>query len=255
MYQHDLKIQKGLKNKIQIQFKNSDQKRINVSTGTYVFSMFDSINQRQLVSKSLTVLDEGTTATKGLALLELSESDTIDLDTGIYKFTVASLDSDGSLEPTYANTYYGTSGQIELRQDGFPTLKASQVVLGDSQPINAFQIQYNHETSNYEYYSGKLNAEPQFNGNTALHTMAFYLTKYKGRILIEGSQENSPGYFANYAVISDKSYSTFSGIDYVNFYGVWQWVRVKYIPTQNPDTQDNRDLGYRGTVDKILYRS
>ena len=47
MYQRDLKIQKGIKNEVRIQFKNSDQKRVPVSnTQTFVFSMFDTTNQR-----------------------------------------------------------------------------------------------------------------------------------------------------------------------------------------------------------------
>jgi len=38
MYQRDLKIQKGIKNKVRIQFKNSDQKRIPINQhDVYVF--------------------------------------------------------------------------------------------------------------------------------------------------------------------------------------------------------------------------
>ena len=255
MYQHDLKIQKGLKNKVQLQFKNSDQKRINVSTGTFVFSMFDAVNNRQLIKKDITVIDDGaTTSTRGLGLLELSESDTLDLDVGKYQFTVASQGADGSYEPTYANTYYGVSGSIELRQDSFPVLQSSQEALGDGAIINQFQIQSNLQTGLYEYYSGNLYANPSFNGNTALHTMAFYLTGYKGRVLIEGTQENSPGFFANYAVLSDVTYNEFTGVDYKNFYGVWSYVRVRYIPEADP-LSDNRNISYRGTFDKVLYRS
>ena len=52
MYQRDLKIQKGIKNNIRVQFKNSDQKRIPISnTGTYEFSMFDAVNNRMLKIK------------------------------------------------------------------------------------------------------------------------------------------------------------------------------------------------------------
>ena len=54
MYQRDLTIQKGIKNQIRIQFKNSDQKRVSVATTqTFVFSMFDAINQRLLIEKEI----------------------------------------------------------------------------------------------------------------------------------------------------------------------------------------------------------
>jgi len=62
MYQRDLKLQKGVKNKIQIQFRNSDQKYISVdSSGTFVFSIFDATNRRLLLEKTITVLDDSNT--------------------------------------------------------------------------------------------------------------------------------------------------------------------------------------------------
>jgi len=257
MYQRELQIQRGLKNKVQIQFKNSDQKFVNVSSGTYVFSMFDDINQRQVVTKPLEIIDAGTTSTRGLAQLTLSESDTLDLDLGKYKFTVAALDSDGSYTPTYANTYYGVSGTLELRQDSFPNLKPSVEVAGFGYS-NGFQMIYNADMNyqQYEYYSGNLEAHPEFNGSTALHTMAFYLTRFKGVVHIEGTQVNSPGFFGDYVTLSTKTYNGFTGVDYANVNGVWSFLRVKYIPTKNPGSNDNgnNETTYRGTFDKLLYR-
>jgi hypothetical protein len=44
MYQRDLKIQKGIKNQVRIQFKNSDQKRIPISdTTNFVFNSMYSL--------------------------------------------------------------------------------------------------------------------------------------------------------------------------------------------------------------------
>ena len=261
MYQHDLKVQKGLKNKIQLQFKNSDQKRVNVSTGTFVFSMFDQNEQRQLIQKPLSLIDDGTTSTRGLALLELSESDTLDLATGFYKFTVSSMDSDGSYMPTYANTYYGVGGTLEVRQDSLP-------VLIPSQSVEEFQHQYNNDTQLWEFYSGNLRAFPEFNGNTALHTVALYLNNFKGTIYIEATQENSPGYFGNYATVStiSKTQNT-TGIVYANFNGVFSYVRVRYVPDADGysinfytagmggNPLGNVDYYPNGKIDKLLYRS
>ena len=106
MYQRDLKIQKGIKNKIRLQFKNSDQKKVSISnTQTFVFSLFDAVNQRVLLEKSIEVLDQNTTSTRGLALVTLTESDTLDLDRSSYQYSVKVLDSDGTYLPTYSNTY------------------------------------------------------------------------------------------------------------------------------------------------------
>lgn len=252
MYQRNLQVQKGLKNRIQIQFKNSDQKLLNVSSSTFVFSMFDGLTQKQLVRKNLSLIDVGTTSTKGLALLELSESDILDLDTGLYKFSVAQIDTDGGYQPTYANTYYGVSGQIEVRQDSYP-------VLTPSEEIVSFREQYNYDINalQYDYYTGNVPAHPEFNGNTALHTVAIYMTKFKGTIKIQGTLSNSPGQFADYSTIKTLTYTGFTGIDYANFNGVFSFIRIIYTPSKNPVTQrnDNTEIAYRGTVDKALYRS
>lgn len=61
MYQRKLKIQKGFKDSIQIQFKNSDQKPILVdTTGSYWFDMIDSSGRELVLTKPLTILDDST---------------------------------------------------------------------------------------------------------------------------------------------------------------------------------------------------
>jgi hypothetical protein len=257
MYQRELQIQKGLKNKIQFQFKNSDQKLISITSGTYTFSMFDAINQRQLVSKPLSVLDDGVTAgTKGLAVLEITENDTVDLDNGKYQFTISALDSDGSYTPTYSNTYYAVSGNIELKSDSFPVLQPSYEVFD-------FQPQYDFTQSLYVYYSGNMPSHPEFSGPEALHTISYHMTGFRGQVWVEGSQENNPGYFGNFSEIAGtrETYGAglfgFTGNDYVNFNGVWSYIRVKYQPTPDPVTGNNSatSIPYRGTFDKSIYRS
>ena len=253
MYQRDLKIQKGLQNNIQFQFKNSDQKLLSISnTDAYVFTMFHTIDRRQLIEKPIAILDNGTTSTKGLGLLTLSESDTLDLDKGHYKFSIKKLNTDGTYDQTYANTYYGVGGTVELLEDVYPVLQPSQIV-------TSWQKQYNYdqEAQRYEYYSGNLPAHPEYQGNTALHTVAIYCTGYRGQILVEATQQNTPGSFGDYVTVVSTNVNNFSGVTYLNFNGVWSYVRIRYIPTKNPTTQSNDDseIAYRGTVDKALYRS
>lgn len=250
MYQRDLKIQKGLKNSIRIQFKNSDQKKIRIfSTETYVFSMFDAINQRVMIEKNLSVIDDGTTATRGLALLTLSESDTIDLDRTSYTFSVQKLESDNSYSPVYANTYYGINGTLHLLADVYPTLQPSV-------SIDNFLISFNATTDLYEYKSHAIYAEPQFQGNSALHTAAIYMTGYKGTVSILGSLNNNPNETGYYATLWSKTYNNFTGIDYVNFNGVYSYLNFWHVPALGPSDLNNKDnQAYRGTLDKILYRS
>ena len=256
MYQRDLKLQKGVKNKIQIQFKNSDQKFLPVLGKQFVFVIFDTVNQRNVIEKNVTILDDGTTfALRGLGEVVFSESDLNKCESVYYKFGVKELDTDGSYVPTYANTYYGVDGTLEVRHDLYPTLIPSQEVKEFER--KEFQMMYNGDQSaqRYEYYSGNLHGNPEFKSNAALHTAAVYMTAFKGTVLVEGTLENSPSTFGNYAVIARKEYNAFTGIDYINFNGVFSKVRFRYIPATEPVNQVNNDTNYAGTVDKILYRS
>ena len=251
MYQRDLKLQKGVKNKVQIQFKNSDQKFIDVSTSSFVFVLFDTINQRNLIEKDVTILDDGTTrALRGLGEVVFTESDLQACESTYYKMGVKAMDTDGSYTPTFANTYYGVGATIEVRHDLYPTLVPSQETVKFSTYYNADQ-----SAMRYEYYTGNLNGHPEFKGNVALHTAAVYMTRYKGRVIVEGTLENSPTTFGHYAVIKDTTYDGFTGIDYYNFNGVFSKIRVRYIPAKEPVSQLNNNTVYAGTVDKVLYRS
>lgn len=251
MYQHDLKIQKGLKNKVRIQFKNSDQKRVNISnTQTFVFSMFDAINRRLLIEKELTVLDQGTTSTRGLAELTLTESDTVDLDKSSYTYSVKYVDpADGTYLPAYSNTYYDINGTLHLYEDIYPVLQPSI-------EVSDLQISYNSSTELYEYKSRAIYASPEYNGNTALHTMAFYLTGFKGTVHVQATLNNNPDDLANYSTIESIVYTGVTGVEYINFNGVYSYVNLLVIPEKGPIDLNNRDnQEYRGTFDKFLYRS
>lgn len=249
MYQRELNIQKSLKNEIRVQFKNSDQKKIRIyTTQTFVFSMFDAVNQRLILQKNLSVLDVNTTSTKGLAQLTLNESDTLDLDKSSYSYSIKLLDSDGSYKPAYSNTYYGISGTLNLLDDVNPVLK-------DSQSVSTFTKTYNAAISKYEHKSGNIYAYPEYNGNTALHSVAIYLTGYRGTVYIQGTLDNSPGASGNYSTITSKSYSNYTGVDSINFTGVYSYIRFIHIPSQGPGDADNDNPAYYGSFDKVLYRS
>ena len=251
MYQRDLKIQKGIKNNIRVQFKNSDQKRIPISnTGTYVFSMFDAVNNRMLLQKKLNVLDDGVTVgLRGLAELNLLESDTMDLEVSEYQFSVKYQDpNDGTYLPAYSNTYYDVTGQIQVKQDMYPNLQPSQ-------EINTFNKVYNDDIRLYQWFSGNTYAYPEYNSNTALHTMALYMTNYIGTVTVQGTLYNTPAAFGRYVNISTLNYTGFNGVDYLNFNGIFSFVRVIYQPALGPTDYNNDNTAYSGTFDKVLYRS
>jgi hypothetical protein len=210
--------------------------------------MFDAINQRLIVEKQIEVLDVATTATKGLAILTLNESDTLDLDRTSYQYTIKLRESDGTYLPTYSNTYYGMAGTLHLSSDIYP-------VLQDSTTISTFVMTYNDDIQLYEHKSGNIYANPEYNGNSALHTLAMYMTGYKGTVYIQGTLDNSPGSSGNYSNIVTKTYTGFTGIDSINFNGVYTYIRILHVPGTAPAESNNDNPSFFGSFDKALYRS
>jgi hypothetical protein len=247
MYQRDLKIQKGIKNQVRIQFKNSDQKRISISpTQVFMFSMFDVATQRLVLEKQLQVLDE-TTTVRGLALLTITENDTIDLTRTSYQYSVKLRDTDGTFLPTYTNTYYGQAGTLFLDNDVNPVLQPSQEVV-------SFLKSYNASTYKYEHKSGNVYAFPEQNGNTALHTMAMYMQRFHGKVYIQATLDNTPASFGRYVTVATRTYTGFTGVDYVNFNGIFSYVRIMYVPDTAPAESTNDNANFFGSFDKVLYR-
>jgi hypothetical protein len=249
MYQRDLKIQKGIKNKIRIQFKNSDQKRIPISnTSTFVFNMFDTANQQLVIQKELTILDENTTSTRGSALLTLNESDTLDLASVSYNYSITYQDpEDGTYLPTYSNTYYGMVGNLYITEEVYPKLKPSQEIV-------SFNKSFNSQTTLWEHTSGNIYAYPEYNSNSALHTVALYMTDYRGTVYIQGTLYNSPQDLGRYVTVATLTYDGFTGIDYSNFNGIFSYIRVMHVPDRDV-LNDNDNPEYYGSFDKVLYRS
>ena len=84
MYQRKLKVQKGFKDSIQIQFKNSDQKPVALSNGLeYYFDIIDTDNRQLLVSKQMEILDDSSVFNVSVNQTEVSNLLVFDDTTGI----------------------------------------------------------------------------------------------------------------------------------------------------------------------------
>lgn len=274
MYQRNIIFQKGLKNKVQIQFKNSDQKPVSISSGTFFFRMFDNNNIMPFQPKQLEVLDDGvTTSTRGLALLTLMEGDTVDITPKKYTFSITALDTDGSYVPTYANTYYGVNGTAEIREDVEPFLTESFSTdafnWDRDTPIDRQGVP---QMNWWTFSSGTIEVNPALNTNVGLHTFAFYLTKFKGHIDVYGTLENTPSGQGNgnesYALLQSIPYSkNFTGVDYLNISGNYTNFKVKYVPDADGSGANwygasipgnpvpGQPYWPNGKIDKILFRS
>ena len=121
VYDRRLTLHRGVSNPISFTFKNEDQKAQDITSKTYEFNLIDSESKKAVLTKTLSILDDGSTvSTKGDASCTITEGDLLPLDSKFYNFSVREVKSDGSREITYADTGYAAAGTVELLDGAYP---------------------------------------------------------------------------------------------------------------------------------------
>lgn len=234
VYDRRLKIYRGVRNPITFTFKNEDQKKQNIVGKSYTFNMIDTESKKAVLTKNLTVLDDGsTTSTKGTARVEITDGDLLDLDGKFYEYSINEIRNDGSTLVTYSDTSYVSYGSIELLDGAYPQFQPSQ-------NISSFTV----TTGPLAKTSGAVNAYPGKNNNSALHTVAVYTTNFQGTLFLQGTMVSTSAQDTDYFTIATVNIATSDRLVYRNFNGIYQNVRFSY----------SNSTGNTGTLDKILYR-
>jgi len=226
-------------NPLTFTFKNEDQKAQDITAKTYEFVLIDSETKKSVLTRNLTILDDGsTTSTKGTASINITEGDLLELDAKFYNYAIREVAADNSRTVTFADTSYNAAGTVEVLDGAYPDVI-------DSEEIASFTV----TTGPLTRTSSAIDANPGINNNTALHTIAVYTKSFSGSLRIQGTMAavpDSSDYFD--IVATDQSntinFSNSSGVTYYNFTGVYQNVRFSWA----------NDTGNNGQIDKILYR-
>jgi len=232
VYDRRLTLHRGVSNPITFTFKNEDQKAQDITSKTYEFNLIDSESKKSVLTKTLTILDDGSTvSTKGDASCTITEGDLLELDAKFYNFAVREVKSDGSREVTYADTGYAAAGTVELLDGAYPEFTAST-------SVSAFTLSGNTFTSS------AIDGKPGINNNQALHTIAIYPNNFSGTLKVEGTMVSTSPTDNDYFTITTSTLSSASSVSSLNFTGVFQ--NVRFVA--------NRTSGTTGRIDKILYR-
>ena len=234
VYDRRIKLYKGVSNPISFTFKNEDQKAQDITAKTYEFNLIDSETKQSVVTRNLTILDDGSTITKkGTASVTVTEGDLLTLDAKFYNYAIREVAADNTRTVTFADSFYNAAGTVEVLDGAYPDMI-------DSTEINSFTS----TTGPLTRTSSAIDANPGINNNVALHTIAIYQKSFVGTLRIQGTMVSTPG-DADYFDIATISFESNSdAITYYNFTGVYQNVRFSWGNTS----------GNTGRVDKILYR-
>ena len=239
VYDRRLTLHRGVSNPLTFTFKNEDQKAQDITSKTYEFNMIDSESKKAVITKTLTILDDGsTTSTKGDARCTITEGDLLSLDAKFYNFAVREVKSDGSREITYSDTGYAAAGTVELLDGAYPEFVASNNVstFSSGGPL--------------AYVSGNIDARPGINNNKALHTIAVYTKNFTGALRVQGTMSASPSESDFFDITMEgagstaNSFTSSTAVTNFNFTGVYHSVRFSW----------GNSTGNTGVIDKILYR-
>ena len=241
VYDRRITLYRGVSNPLTFTFKNEDQKAQDVSNKSvssgnyYQLEVVDSETQQSVITKTLKILDDGSTqTTKGQASCVIEDGDLLDLDAKFYTYAIKEIKSDGSTLVTYADTSYVAGGTMEVLDGAY------------AQFIQSTRIS-NFTLSSNTFTSSAVSGKPGQNNNTALHTVAIYPKGFTGTVTVQGTMESDPTSDDDYFTITSATLnSTNSNTDTVsnlNFNGIFQNIRFKAVRTST-----------NGRIDKILYR-
>ena len=244
VYNRNLKIFRGVDNRIDIQVRNADQKASNIVGSTLVFNLVSRDTKDLVLQKDFTAVDLAT----GKVTVTLTETELMDLDNGFYNYSIikeirTTVDSTDyrvtSKMPMYVDAQYDTLGTLEISGDVYGDVEPS-VLVDTFNYTNPFT--QGDETPKF-FVSQIIDARPTLNTANSTHTFQFYTTSYQGTVTIEGSLDTQG------ATPRESKWATVATVDlttakYKNVVGKYNWFRIKHIPT----TENT------GTVDKILYR-
>ena len=250
VYNRNVKIYRGVDNRIDIQVKNSSQRPVTIADSFLVFNMTEIGTQRLVLRKDCIILDDSSTPTnKGRAYVEITENELTELEPGNYLFSIITEEREYpeisipenqqytviKRSVTYTDDQYGGFNVIEILDD----------VKGEPKPnFEITEFSYTNprtlgeDTDNF-YISSIISGESLTAGPGDLRTFQFYFSQdYDGTVTIQGSLDgsNDP---KNWVTIDE--FVPDAANTYENVYGKWQWYRVKYVPIT-------------GKIDKLIVR-
>lgn len=224
VYTRQIKLYKGIENKIQFKLLNADQKPIDVSLYTPMFVAFDSNNKKIIEQNGI------VDTIKGLFTVTISENVLLNIDKQFLRYNIYLVDSNNEKIITYTDNGFNNNSSIYVDDYAFPG------------PVESHEI--TRFIANEEnWITESISAEPGINGNEALHTLAIYSNNYQGTVVIQVTLDNNVisnnnNNWANIATIAFTGNEN-TPIPY-NFYGVFNYLRLKF--DQNPTDKISKIL-------------
>jgi hypothetical protein len=250
VYNRNLKVFRGVDNRIDLQVRNSDQKSADITGSVLVFNIVARETKDLVIKKDCITVAAST----GKVYVTFTEADLLALENGFYNYSViqevreAIPDTDTyrvvTRTPMFVDSQYGAVATLEISGDISGDVQSSIVVTEFSYTD---PVAYGYTTPP-SFISSIISGSPNLSTPQSLHTFAFYCTDYRGKITIQGSMSNSStpeNELTSWYDIPDSAMSPGGNnfdpagatVTYRNVVGKWNWFRVKQIAKQGSSAQ------------------
>ena len=222
VYAKNLKIHKGIDNRLQFQFINQDQKAVDMTGKTITCRLISYDGSKVLLQKALTLVYPLT----GICQLDVTMNETLEMEaaTCYYSITIPN----GMFEfPVFVDDNSGGRGVVDVVNSVLPKyIKTSTLdILPHATPSDVQPVTYN--TGLYATQ------------DTDFLTFQTVLNDYVGTIKVQGSATGNNTEW--YDLTDPQVYDGYTSTDYFNVNGYHPYMQVVFESTQ-------------GTVDKVLVR-
>ena len=235
VYNRNVKLFRGLDNRVDVQVRNSDEKALDV-TGYNVFFNFVRHGDQSLVfTRQCTVVD----ATKGRYYVNITKEDLYNLNNGFYQYSIHRADPSGNTTVMYVDSQYGAVANIEVVGD----IKGNLIPSIEVKEFAEYSPNVFGETADTYFISSLIDAHYQEQIAKSTHTFALYSTGYDGSVKIEASLEESASP-KHWTLVAPSFTITNESLKYLNIIGKWKWFRITHTPVKNST----------GTFDKVIFR-
>lgn len=220
VYAKNLKLHKGVDNRIQFRFLNQEQKPVDISDKEITCRLLSYDGHSVLLQKALTEVLPLT----GIAELQLGSDDLTDIDPQ-YCFYSLEIPVNSFDLPVFVDSEAGARGKLQIVDSVLPDFIPSQEITipSHTQP---------NGSGNVTFYSSTYNTGDAFN-----MTIQAQYTTFTGNVLIQGSTTGTEWYDIN--TVEEYANST-TTVGY-NVQGFHPYIKLKFDSTD-------------GTVDKLLVR-
>ena len=229
VYNRNLKIYRGVDNRIDFQVRNADEKVQTITGTVLVFSLSNQETGELILQKDCTVQSNQT----GKVFVTLPEKEMRFIEPGQYNYCLhreirTAIDSSNYLvenkQPLYIDSQYGVNSTIEIYGDVFGEVQPSYETVAFEERV-PFEL-----NASSIFYSSTIPANPELTTPKSVHTFQINMTDYFGNIVIEASLEDSaaPEKWFDVATLDSAGKS----ILYHNIIGKFNWFRVRHSPSQ-----------------------